>query len=199
MLSALSANAQNLLVDNTFDTNASIASWTGISDGFDADYNVTNFFRFDFDRITTDPWIADNNFSFVSQDVSGFTGDQSYDSTVSLFYNTTITAGSYDIFAKFVFLDASDISLGEFEATHDNTITSTGAGFITLYDGNFVTPTNTAKISVLFFANEVEADQILQLDAFSFTASAVPEPSAYALLAGILGLGYVMTARRRKA
>lgn len=195
LLSCLNVSAQNLLVDSTFDTNASVASWTGLSDGFDSDYNVTNFFRFDGDRITTDNWIADNNFSNVSQVVSGFSGGVSYNVTVSAFYNTAMTAGNYDVFAKFVFLDASDNVLSELEASHDNVVSSAGSGFVTLYDDSLLTPTDTAKINVLFFANENGADSILSLDALSFTA-AIPEANTYALLAGLSGLCFVMLSRR---
>ena len=200
LLLCLNVNAQNnLLVDNTFDSNASAASWTGLSNGFDPDYNSINFFRFDTDRITTDHWINDNNFSNVSQVVTGFSGNQVYNSTVSAFYNTAMTTGSYDIFAKFVFLDVSDNSLGELEGSRNNIVSAAGNGFITLFDSNITTPENTAKINMIFFANENGADSYLSLDALSFTAAAVPEPSAYAMIAGLLGLGYVMTARRRSA
>ena len=199
LLQCLNVNAQNLLVDGNFDSNASVASWTGLSNGFDADYNATNFFRFDADRITTDHWIDDNNFSNVSQVVTGFSGNQTYNSTVSVFYNTATTTGTYDIFAKFVFLDGSDNSLGELEASHDNIISAAGSGFITLFDSDFTTPENTAKINILFFANENGANNILSLDALSFTTATVPEPKAYAMITGLLGLGYVMTARRRSA
>lgn len=199
LLLCLNVNAQNLLVDGNFDTNASVANWTGLSDGFDGDYNTTNFFRLDGDRVTTDQWIGENNFSNVSQVVTGFSGNQSYNSTVSAFYNTTTTTGTYDIFAKFVFLDVSDNSLGELEGSRNNIVSAAGNGFITLFDSNITTPENTAKINMIFFANENGANSYLSLDALSFTAAAVPEPSAYAMIAGLLGLGYVMTARRRSA
>ena len=201
LLLCLNTNAQNLLVDSTFDTSASVASWTGLATGFaetDPTYGDTNFFRYDDTRITTDEWLGDNLFANVSQVVSGFTGDQSYDVTVAAYYDSALTTGSYDIFAKFVFLDSSDGILSELEASHDNNITSSGSGFITLYDGSLVTPTDTAKINVLFFANENGADNYLKMDALSFTAT-IPEPGSYAMLAGMLGLGYVMISRRKVA
>ena len=98
-----------------------------------------------------------------------------------------------------MFLDGSDNSLGELEASHDNIISAAGSGFITLFDSDFTTPENTAKINILFFANENGANNILSLDALSFTTATVPEPKAYAMITGLLGLGYVMTARRRSA
>ena len=201
LLLCLNTNAQNLLVDSTFDTSASVASWTGLATGFAGDdptHGVTNFFRYDSERITTDEWLGENLFANVGQVVSGFSGNQSYGVTVSAFYETAIGAGSYDIFAKFVFLDSSDVILSELEGSHTNSITAAGLGFITLYDDTFVTPTGTSKINVLFFANENGADSYLQMDALSFTAT-IPEPGSYAMLAGMLGLGYVMISRRKVA
>ena len=210
LLFTASANA-NLLSQSTFDNNTNnVASdaWTGLAPGFDLPYNDTDFFRFDGDRISTDPWIGTGINANVGQVITmdsdnvSFGGNKTYASTVTAFYNTgAIGVYDYDIFVKFRFLNASNVELGVFEPTHSNLITSNTAGFITLFDDEFTTVAGTEKIDVVFFANQpsVESVDRLSLDALSFTATAVPEPATFSMIAGLLALSSVALRHRASA
>lgn len=195
----LNAHAQtrpeNLLIQANFDDISSANAWGGLAVDFEDAYGFTNFFRYDpgmpvvNPTITTDQWLGanrpaplnkstDNVFANVSQIVDYyFVGDQEYHVTVSAWYNTPITTGSYDIFTKFVFYNKSGDNLLEIEPDRMNLINESGSGVISLYDGSFTTPANTTAVQVLFFANEFEADDYLQLDDLVFTAI-IPEPSS---------------------
>jgi hypothetical protein len=210
LLFTASANA-NLLSQSTFDNNTNnVASdaWTGLAPGFDLPYNDTDFFRFDGDRISTDPWIGTGINANVGQVITmdsdnvSFGGNKTYASTVTAFYNTgAIGLYDYDIFVKFRFLNASNVELGVFEPTHSNLITANTAGFITLFDDEFTTIAGTEKIDVVFFANQpsVESVDRLSLDALSFTATAVPEPATFSMIAGLLALSSVALRHRASA
>lgn len=210
LLFTASANA-NLLSQSTFDNNTNnVASdaWTGLAPGFDPPYNNTDFFRFDGDRISTDPWIGTGINANVGQVITmdsdnvSFGGNKTYASTVTAFYNTgAIGLYDYDIFVKFRFLNASNVELGVFEPTHSNLITANTAGFITLFDDEFTTIAGTEKIDVVFFANQpsVESVDRLSLDALSFTATAVPEPATFSMIAGLLALSSVALRHRASA
>jgi hypothetical protein len=210
LLFTASANA-NLLSQSTFDNNTNnVASdaWTGLAPGFDLPYNDTDFFRFDGDRISTDPWIGTGINANVGQVITmdsdnvSFGGNKTYASTVTAFYNTgAIGLYDYDIFVKFRFLNASNVQLGVFEPTHSNLITANTAGFITLFDDEFTTIAGTEKIDVVFFANQpsVESVDRLSLDALSFTATAVPEPATFSMIAGLLALSSVALRHRASA
>lgn len=210
LLFTASANA-NLLSQSTFDNNTNnVASdaWTGLAPGFDPPYNNTDFFRFDGDRISTDQWIGTGINANVGQviimdsDNVSFGGNKTYASTVTAFYNTgAIGLYDYDIFVKFRFLNASNVQLGVFEPTHSNLITANTAGFITLFDDEFTTIAGTEKIDVVFFANQpsVESVDRLSLDALSFTATAVPEPATFSMIAGLLALSSVALRHRASA
>lgn len=210
LLFTASANA-NLLSQSTFDNNTNnVASdaWTGLAPGFDPPYNNTDFFRFDGDRISTDPWIGTGINANVGQVITmdsdnvSFGGNKTYASTVTAFYNTgAIGLYDYDIFVKFRFLNASNVQLGVFEPTHSNLITAKTAGFITLFDDEFTTVAGTEKIDVVFFANQpsVESVDRLSLDALSFTATAVPEPATFSMIAGLLALSSVALRHRASA
>ena len=210
LLFTASANA-NLLSQSTFDNNTNnVASdaWTGLAPGFDPPYNNTDFFRFDGDRISTDPWIGTGINANVGQVITmdsdnvSFGGNKTYASTVTAFYNTgAIGLYDYDIFVKFRFLNASNVQLGVFEPTHSNLITANTAGFITLFDDEFTTVAGTEKIDVVFFANQPSVQSVdrLSLDELSFTATAVPEPATFSMIAGLLALSSVALRHRASA
>lgn len=210
LLFTASANA-NLLSQSTFDNNTNnVASdaWTGLAPGFDPPYNNTDFFRFDGDRISTDQWIGTGINANVGQviimdsDNVSFGGNKTYASTVTAFYNTgAIGLYDYDIFVKFRFLNASNVQLGVFEPTHSNLITANTAGFITLFDDEFTTVAGTEKIDVVFFANQPSVQSVdrLSLDELSFTATAVPEPATFSMIAGLLALSSVALRHRASA
>jgi len=211
LLFTASANA-NLLSQSTFDNNnlnAASDAWTGLAPGFDPPYTNTDFFRFDGDRISTDQWLGTGINANVGQviimdsDNESFGGNKTYASTVTAFYNTGGTEGlyDYDIFVKFRFLNASNVQLGVFEPTHSNLITANTAGFITLFDDEFTTVAGTEKIDVVFFANQPSVISVdrLSLDALSFTATAVPEPATFSMIAGLLALSFVALRHRTSA
>ena len=138
----------------------------------------------------------------MDSDNVSFGGNKTYASTVTAFYNTgAIGLYDYDIFVKFRFLDASNVQLGVFEPTHSNLITANTAGFITLFDDEFTTVAGTEKIDVVFFANQPSVQSVdrLSLDELSFTATAVPEPATFSMIAGLLALSSVALRHRASA
>ncbi len=113
-------------------------------------------------------------------------GTLTYGGAVSLFFNAPITAGTYDLFGgssggspASVAGDFATLSIaGTFaESLTSGPVFSTGTGWTA----------SSANWTYVF--NNASGD---------LTISAVPEPSAFAALAGLAGLGFVGARRRRR-
>ncbi len=122
--------------------------------------------------------------SFDAVDVGG---TLTYGGTMSLFFNAPITAGTYDLFAG-ASGGALSTPSGDFGAVSISG--SFAESFVT--GPTFTTGTGwTASSSNWNFAfNNLNGDLTI--------TSAVPEPSAFAALAGLVGLGLVGSRRRRR-
>jgi hypothetical protein len=109
--------------------------------------------------------------------------------------------------------DATSLSTGTWTRVEDldfvspDATTTTAAGDL----GGTARTSRSTSISSLAIAdgdnvwfrfwspNMASAEHILAVDDFTFSATAVPEPSAFAALAGLLTLGFVATRRRSRS
>ncbi|WP_146209261.1 hypothetical protein [Coraliomargarita sinensis] len=129
---------------------------------------------------------------FLQFDVSNF--DPGYTLRVTGATATVDNAGTTDsmqlIFGSSTFSDGGDLSI-----TSTNTTSGTG---MTLNDGSINYSGLALDISdgdYLFFRNT--GDSQFRVSSLTFDAVAVPEPSAFALIAGAFGLVSVMLRHRR--
>jgi len=115
-------------------------------------------------------------------DLSGLTLDAGKSLVFSALTSTGATADTFQIYER----------------------TGTSAGVVAsssnlLNAGNYATPNVTVDGLLQFAITDAGYDSgaLLRIDGFSVDVVAVPEPSTYALLSGLLALGFVMVRRRK--